>query len=270
MVKKLIKHEFIYYIRTVGIFLPIILAIGAMTRVFRFFDNGNIINTMAIGSSVVLLVVACIALLMISTIFGVVRFYKNMYSSEGYLTFTLPVTNTEHMFVKLLMAMACQTVCVLTVIAAASIALSGKLFGDVFNVIVNLIDMMFLTCGTANSIGLIVEVILLLVISAVSNMILYYACITIGQTAKKNRIFAAVGVYFIYYVATQIISTAFTMIFTVLGMTGALNGVMRWFETSPVAALHTMFCAMIVISVAITVALWLVTKNIMTKKLNLE
>ena len=270
MVKKLIKHEFIYYLRTVGIFLPIILAIGAMTRVFRFFDNGNIINTIALASSVTLLVIACMALLMISTVFGIVRFYKNMYSSEGYLTFTLPVTNTEHLLVKLLMAMVCQAVCVLTVIAAASIALSGKLFGDVLKFIVNLIDKALVVCGTANLIGFIVEMILLLVLGAVSNMLLYYACITIGQTAKKNRIFAAVGVYFIYYIATQIISTVFTMIFTVLGMTGALDGAMVWIEKSPIAAVHIALCVVIVISAAITAVFWLVTQNIMSKKLNLE
>ena len=270
MVKKLIKPEFIYYLRTMGICLPIVLFIGVMTRVFRLFENGHIVTDIVIGSSVLVLVVACISLIVLSGVVGVVRFYKNMYSSEGYLTFTLPVTNAQHIFVKLLAATVCQTACIWTVIAAGSIALSGQLFGEVFIAIAALIEKLFLACGAANSIGFIIEITLLLILSTVSNFLLYYACITVGQMAKKNRIFAAVGAYFIYYVATQIISTVFTVIFTVLAAAGALDGVAMWFGTHLLAGLHIVFCVAIVISAAVTAAFWLVTQTIMSKKLNLE
>ncbi len=270
MVKKLIKHEFIYYLRTMGICLPIVLVIGAMTRVFRFFDNGNIVNDIVIGSSTLILVVACIALILLSTVAGVVRFYKNMYSAEGYLTFTLPVTNAQHIFVKLLAATVCQAACILTVIAAGSIALSGKLFGEVFILIVVLIEKLFLACGTANAIGFMIEIFLLFALSTVSGFLLYYACITVGQTAKKNRVLSAVGAYFIYYIATQVVSTAFTVIFTVLAAAGALDGVAIWFVSNLIAGIHIVLCATIVISAAVTAAFWLVTQTIMSKKLNLE
>lgn len=270
MVKKLIKHEFIYYIRTLGIALPIVLFIGVMTRVFRFFDNGHIVTDIIIGSSALVLFVACISLIVLSGVAGVVRFYKNMYSSEGYLTFTLPVTNAQHIFVKLLVATVCQTACIWTVIAAGSIALSGRELGEVLGFIAGLIDGLFVACGAANSIGFILEVVLLLILSAVSSFLLYYACITVGQTAKKNRIFAAVGAYFVCYVATQVISTAFVIIFTILATAGALDGVAMWFANNMVAGMHIVFGVMIVISAAVTAALWLVTQNIMSKKLNLE
>lgn len=270
MVKKLIKHEFIYYLRTFGMFLPIVLVVGLMTRVFRFFDSENVISQIVISSSFLILFVACMALIMLATVVSVVRFYKNMYSAEGYLTFTLPVTNTEHIFVKLLAAMVCQIVCVLTVIAAVSIALSGELFGEMITVLSYFINKIFLACGTVNLIGFIIEIILLAIISAASTLLLYYACITVGQTAKKNRIFAAVGAYFVYYVATQIISTVFTIIFMILGMTGALDSVMVWFESNVVAGVHIVLCSVIVISAVITAVFWIVTQTIMSKKLNLE
>ena len=41
MVKKLLKHEFIYYFRTFSLFLPIVLIIGVMARVFRALDDAN-------------------------------------------------------------------------------------------------------------------------------------------------------------------------------------------------------------------------------------
>ena len=96
MVKKLLKHEFIYYFRTFALFLPIVLVIAAMTRVFRLFENSDsVIASIAVGSSALMLFVACWALLVLSVIVAVVRFYKNMYSAEGYLTFTLPVKHSE-------------------------------------------------------------------------------------------------------------------------------------------------------------------------------
>lgn len=270
MVNKLLKHEFIYYLRSFGIFLPIVLVIGAVTRVFRFFDNGNVLNEIALASSVLMLVVACAALIILSTVVAVVRFYKNMYSSEGYLTFTLPVTNAQHILVKLFVAMVCQAVCVLTVVAAVSIAISGELFADVFNLLGAWIDELFVIYGTANAIGYTAEVIVLCMLSGVMAMLLYYACITVGQTAKKNRILMSFGAYFIYYVATQTVATVFSMVIMVLGMAGALDGITVWIESNMTLAIHMYLCIAIVIYAVMSAAFYLITHRIMTKKLNLE
>ena len=270
MVKKLLKHEFIYYFRTFSLFLPIVLVIAVAARVFRFFDNGNVINDIAIFSSTAMLVVSCAALLILSTVIGIVRFYKNMYSAEGYLTFTLPVTNAQHIFVKLLAAMVWQTISLLTVFAAGCIALAGPDLVGAFNLIAHLIDEVLLELGAVHFIAFVMEMLVLVILSAVSNMLLCYACITVGQTAKKNRILMAVGAYFIYYVATQAISTVFTIAITVLGMSNAFDGILPWIAHHPVATLHLFLCGAVVISVVITAAFWLVTQTIMTKKLNLE
>lgn len=270
MVKKLLKHEFTYYLRTLGLFLPIVLVVGAMARVFRLFDDSNVAIKIAIFSSSAMLFVSCAALLILSTVVSIVRFYKNMYSAEGYLTLTLPVTNAEHIFVKLLVAMVCQAVCLLTVIAAVLIALWSKDLINAFHSAVSIADGSFTLFGAANSIGFIVEMILLFILSAASNMLLYYACITVGQTAKKNRILKAIGAYFVYYVATQILSTAVTIIITVLGLSNALDGIILWIDSHVAATIHIYQCSAIVLYAALAAGFWLVTQYIMTEKLNLE
>lgn len=266
MVKKLIKHEFIYYIRTLGVFLPIVLVFGLMARILGLFDHDNIISQIALGSSISLLFVSCAALLILSSITLIVRFYKNMYSAEGYLTFTLPVTNTQHIFVKLFVATVCDTVCLLTVIAAMLIAFLDKDFIEFFSALRG----QFPKIGAANAIGFTIEGILLAFSASISNTLLYYACITVGQTAKKNRILMAVGAYFIYYVATQIISTAISVVMTVLSITGAFNGLFEWMEVNFAATMHIILSVSTVISIGLSVAFWLLTQSIMTKKLNLE
>ncbi len=270
MVKKLLKHEFIYYFRTFGVLLPIVLAVGAVTRVFMLLDNGSIISSLAFASSALMLAVACVALVTLSYVVSVVRFYKNMYSAEGYLTFTLPVTNAQHIFVKLLASFVCEVICIATVVAAVAIALSGEPLAVLIRGLGNALSDFFYLYGTANSIAFIVETVVLLVISAVSGTLLYYACITVGQMAKKNRILMAFGAYFVYYVATQMLSTAFVIIILILETSGALDAIGAWLSANSVVAIHIYLCGAAVISTAIGAAYWFVTHRIMTKKLNLE
>lgn len=271
MVKKLFKHEFIYYFRTFALFLPIVLVIGVMARVFRFFEDfDSALVDIAIFSSASMLVVSCFALIMLSVVVAVVRFYKNMYSAEGYLTFTLPVNNAQHIFVKLLTAICCQAICLLTVIIAATIALSGEPLSDLAQIFSTGFAEFYEELGLVNFIAFTFDIIVIVLLSVVGNMLLYYACITVGQTAKKNRILMAVGAYFIYYVATQIISTVIVMVITVFGMTGAFDGIVAWLDNHVTVAMHLALGTSIVIYAAMAVAFWYVTQWIMTKKLNLE
>lgn len=270
MVKKLLKHEFIYYFRTFGLFLPIVLVIAAMARVFRLFDNDTVVTDIAIFMSTSTLVVSCAALLVLSTVVAIVRFYKNMYSAEGYLTLTLPVTNAQHIFVKLFVAMICQAVCLLTVTAAGAIVLSGEALVNAFRETVSLLKSFCSACGVVHSIGYSLELILLIILAAASSMLLYYACITVGQTAKKNRILKAIGAYFIYYIATQVVATVFMIVFAVLAMSNALDGIAQWIIENLAAAAHIYLCGAAALYAVLAAAFWLVTQIIMTKKLNLE
>lgn len=271
MVKKLFKHEFIYYFRTFALFLPIVLVIGVMARVFRFFENfDSVLVDIVIFSSASMLVVACFALLMLSVVVAVVRFYKNMYSAEGYLTFTLPVNNAQHIFVKLLTAICCQAICLLTVILAAIIAISGEPLKEFLLMLTAGISEFYEDIGAVSFIAFVFDIIVIALLSVAGNMLLYYACITVGQTAKKNRILMAVGAYFIYYVATQVISTVIVMIFTVLGMSGVFDGIVMWLDDHMILTMHLTMGVSIVIYAAMAVAFWFVTQSIMTKKLNLE
>lgn len=271
MVKKLFKHEFIYYFRTFALFLPIVLVIGVMARVFRLFENfDSVLVEIAIFSSASMFVVACFALLMLSVVVAVVRFYKNMYSAEGYLTFTLPVNNAQHIFVKLLTAICCQAICLLTVILAALIAISGEPLKEFMLVLTAGISEFYEEIGALSFIAFVFDIIVIALLSVAGNMLLYYACITVGQTAKKNRILMAVGAYFIYYVATQVISTVLVMIFTVLGMSGVFDSIVMWLDDHMILTMHLTMGVSIVINAAMAVAFWFVTQSIMTKKLNLE
>lgn len=270
MVKKLLKHEFTYYIRIFGLFIPILLAIGVMTRVFLFFDNGNPINQLLISSSVLMLVLGCIALMVLSTVVIILRFYKNMYSAEGYLTFALPVSNSAHIFVKLFTALVCQAACMLSVLLSALIALSGENLISTFHLLFCWVEEIFLEIGAFQSIAFMIEIPLAILASAISTILLYYTCITIGQTAKKNRVLLAVGAYFIYYSASQTVLTILMIMLTVFASSAMFATFFNWLAANPIPALHLLFSSMIAIYGGLSALFWFVTRKIMNKKLNLE
>lgn len=266
MVKKLLKHEFTYYFRTFILFIPLVLVFGVMARVFRLFDLENTAVQIMVFTSTSMLIVGCWALMILATVMSIVRFYKNMYTAEGYLTFTLPVTNRTHIFTKLLASLICQAVCLLTVCAAGCISILGEDLVTELQMIEYWFGELHGAVGTANLIGYIIEVLLLLVLAAASNMLLYYACITVGQTAKKNRILKAFGAYIVYYIATQI----FSNIFTIVILVSDYSDVELALEISGAAWAHIFFGVAIVWTAIMALAFWLVTQTIMTEKLNLE
>lgn len=269
MVKKLIKHEFIYYWRTFCIFLPIVILMGIMTRVFHFFGDDNIIGEIAAYSSTTMLIVSSIALIILSTVIGVVRFYKNMYSAEGYLTFTLPVTHHQHILVKLGFALACQLVSILTIFIAIGIGSWDVPVGfNIFKILS--FEILAGYVGKTNAALYVIEGVMLILLGSVFNVLLYYGCITVGQTAKKNRILMAFGAYFIYYVATQVISTVLSIIFMVLGMSGALDQLTVWMENNFTTTIHIYLWIAIVIYAVMSAVFYFITHRIMSKKLNLE
>ena len=271
MVKKLLKHEFIYYFRSYGIFLPIVLVISLITRlIIAMAEEDNVIHEIAVASSSIMLAVSCFALVLLSFVVCVVRFYKNMYSAEGYLTFTLPVTNFQHIFVKLFCALVCQLVSVLVAGVAAVIALSGEPLREIVWTFAYMFRGIINEVSALNTVAYVIEMLIFALAWASYTMLLYYGCITVGQTAKKNRILKAVGAYFVYYIATQIVGTVFSMIFIPLGLSGVLERVLEWAELHSSALVHIYLCGGALIYAALAAAFWAVTQTIMTKKLNLE
>ncbi len=269
MVKKLLKHEFIYYIRTLGIFLPIMLSVAIITRVITLVANDSTLGNMAALSAHATLILGVIALMLFSTVIGIIRFYKNLYSQEGYLSFTLPVSNHQHIFAKLLMAMASNLAAGLTSALAILIAMPDAV-SDFFCELKLLFTPTLSGAHPVNIVFYIIECLLLGIISLASMPLLYYACVTIGQSAKKNRIFMSFAVYFIYYLITQAISTVLLSVLLVMLAGGSLDGILMFIERSPFVFIHIVLITLIILSSALSSLYYFVTFKFMSKKLNLE
>ena len=95
MLKKLLKYEFI---ATGRIFLPLygaLIVVSFLQKLFFDFNFGNMRNislNILIGAIPVLFTTLVVAVIVTTFIMMIMRFYKNLLSSEGYLMFTLPVS----------------------------------------------------------------------------------------------------------------------------------------------------------------------------------
>lgn len=272
MVKKLFKHEALSYLRVVIPVQIILLSVAVLARILQFFETDTTAYDIVSGSSVFAFVVAVTVTLVMTTIFSIVRFYRNMFTGEGYLTFTLPVTPTQHLLVKLLTAFLFQVVNVL--VAAVSVCIITA--GDVLTEVVRAGDYLLTNLITElkeNSFHLwlyLLEGILLLIVLELASVLFYYLCIAIGQLFKKNRVLGAVGVYFIFYVVTQVLSTISMILIVFLQETDLFQNIMKYIGDHPFATIHIALCGLLVLAAVLGVIYFFVTRRIITKKLNLE
>jgi len=269
MVKKLFKHEYLAWLRIMPVIWGITLVIAALLRLVVALENTSAYYGIVLGSGIFMFVVALIATLATPTIFSIVRFYRNMFSGEGYLTNTLPVTTANHLWAKVLTAVSFNIASLVVCILAVVIASAGDVLAEIVKAIAYLINMIpEKYVGHIN--GWVAEYSLLMLVSVFSSHFMFYFCICIGQLSKKNRILVAVGVYFAIYSVTQILSTVVTVLIAMIGDQGLLDPILNWVEKNPETTVHVAFLGLLLIMSIVALVYYFICHHIIRKKLNLE
>lgn len=277
MVKKLFKHEIAYYVRSMLPIYGILLAIAAVGRVIQFFETDNSVYNTINVISIVTFVMAIVAVFAMTMVFTITRYYRHLFTSEGYLSFTLPVTPTQHILTKMTTAILVHLVSIVVAMLAVCIITAGDVLIEVGNAVRYIIDLIperlaltFKETTAAQwqvNIWLFAFEFILLVIAAyIYQMLLFYGCITIGQTFHKNRVLAAVGVYFGYYMVTQVIST----IVLIISQHLPWEDLSLIFLDAPIACIHGVAIGFILLNLLIATALFFVSRYIVHNRLNLE
>ena len=181
------------------------------------------LGSMALGLTAGLSVIALIAFLTVTQILVYIRFYRNFFTDEGYLTFTLPVSRKDLYLSKVCSAMiwtvasiALVVVVVLfgmlvippvgsgdTAMLGDGLAASGQLDAVVgpFNLIAFKIVGEGLTAIWEDVGGWMIvyalEALALLFGIALFNCGLVHLCVTLGSIiARRHKLLASIGLYF--------------------------------------------------------------------------
>ena len=269
MVTKLYKYEFLHYVKSLLPFWLIIPIIAIVNRVIQLFETNNAIFKLIFGSSIVTFVIAIAVALVMNVITAITRFYKNLFTAEGYLTMTLPVTVTQHILVKITTAVLFTILTVINVIISLCIVSSGELLVEIIKAIAYTFDAAFKHMG-ADLILLIIEFIVAMLLGLFTSLFTFYTCITVGQLAKKNRVLMAFGVYFGLSFLSQIFATAMSISFAVAP--DFYENLARFIEQNftGIQVAHLALIFSIIVYLIGSVIHFFISKFIMSKKLNLE
>lgn len=269
MVKKLWKHEYLAWLRVLPLIYGITLAIAAMLRLVLVFENDSVYYTIVLVSAIAMLMIALIVTAASATVFGIQRFYKNLFTGEGYLTHTLPVTPAAHLWVKVLTAVSFDIASLLVCLLAGMVATAGEVFSEVCKAAVYLLGFIPQEI-VGHVVGWTAELTVMVVVAALGSHLLFYLCICIGQLFRKNRILAAVGVYFGFYMISQALSTVMMVVFVILGEAGVWDDILELAAQHPKASVHIFFVGVTVLSALFALAEYWICHRIIRKKLNLE
>ncbi len=218
MLGKLTKYEFK---ATARVFLPFYLAVFGVTLINKCFllindkiEPEGIIGVLlgVISTLMTVVSVVMIAATLFLTFFMILqRFYKNLFTDEGYLMHTLPVKAGHHIFAKLITSSVWTVVSALVVILAIFLLLVnvesvGRLIESIFASLPVFISEFESTMGI-NFYWALAFFIVMAVITLPCGILIYYLSITLGSVLMpKHKIGGAFLGYLIIYTATQTIS----------------------------------------------------------------
>ncbi len=265
MVKKLFKHELNAYWRIMLPMWGILLAVALLGRIIQFFEFDHFVYDIVNGSSVIFYTLAVAVALVFPVVFAIIRFYKNLFTGEGYLSFTLPVTVSQHVTVKVLAAVLMAVLSFAVALVSLCVITAGEVLVELWKAGIYILNYLHTEIG-AHLWWFMLEAVVLVLVVLVSQALYYDTCISIGQLFRKNRVLAAVGVHFGIYLICQVIST----IGIIIAMFVDWEPLMLWVEKHPYATIHTAMCGFIVLSICACVVEYLVVYMIIRRRLNLE
>ena len=267
MLGKLMKYEFrataIYFL---PIYVVLVLVSGlryVVSLISQKFSNGFSAFSGFSLSAIYLLLALGLAITTFIVI--IIRFYKNLLGTEGYLMFTLPVSVEQNILAKLIPSVVWFFgSCVLGMLTIA------PAMGLRFN------DNPF-TMFTGIRLGDVPEILLavLMVIGSIAGTFLfYYLCMCIGQMFNSHRFLASAGAYIVIQTVLQILGIAFIWIcassFSSQAFVAWLSNAFASLDNIPSDSLIYLFLiAANILSYGIAAALFFIDSAILRKRLNL-
>lgn len=267
MLGKLMKYEFrataIYFL---PIYVVLVLVSGlryVVSLISQKFSNGFSAFSGFSLSAIYLLLALGLAITTFIVI--IIRFYKNLLGTEGYLMFTLPVSVEQNILAKLIPSVVWFFgSCVLGMLTIAP-AMGLRFNNNPF------------TMFTGIRLGDVPEILLavLMVIGSIAGTFLfYYLCMCIGQMFNSHRFLISAGAYIVIQTVLQILGIAFIWIcassFSSQAFVAWLSNAFAFLDKIPSGSLIYLFLiAANILSYGIAAALFFIDSAILRKRLNL-
>ena len=260
---KLLKYEWKACARTCLPLYGVLILMSFVTHLLYSIPQNSTFGFMLPAISSMLYMGVMMAAFVVTAVILIQRFYKNLLGSEGYLMFTLPVTVSQHLFSKTIIAV------VMIGLSGLSAFLSIGIFADMsFGAL--FVDMIK---GVARSGGLLfgLELLVLAVLGIAGMALFLYMCIALGHLASRHRLLMSIVWYVVLSNALQVL-----MLMVMMGVGNAVPQPfvdwmkVWWSGITPMGAVHLMLRFCCVAALIGDAVYFLVTRWILVHKLNLE
>ncbi len=207
MLRKLLKYDFkavmrFWWIAAVASVGLAILGGGciAVLNADKVSLTYEVLSTLAV-LALIITIVGMSAFSLLSMILCAIRYYKNLFTDEGYLTFTLPVKRVHLLNSKLITTLIIQTMAgwllIVDILLMLIIGFAEEVFTTTF---LQEISDFFSTLIREGGVYLwiyLAELSVLSVLSSLFSILLLYACITFASIiTRKAKVIAAIGIYY--------------------------------------------------------------------------
>ncbi len=271
MLRKLIKHDFIATWKVPVSLDAALIVLGILTAVVIStipHTTESLGMSIFMFSFVGLYYIGIIAANVVTIIYLVIRYYKNLYTSEGYLTFTLPVKTDMIIHSKVITGAAWLFLSYVSTFISIMIAGSG------FIKTVNISREELMTAFTEmtsfmglDDPGFRMILILMVLITPIAGVLCMYFCISIGQLWQEHKVLGAILCIIGLHILNQLLSQ---VAFLGSGFWQLMTSSPDNIDASFGHVYRNMFAIIIVITLIQAIIYYAVCLIINRKKINLD
>lgn len=269
MLAKLIKYEIK---DTARIFLPFYVALllfaiinMAALQVAHLLPQQNFTWAIPFFLTMTIYILLFASVFALTIIMIILRFYRNLLGTEGYLMFTLPVTPLQHILAKLAAAFLWSVCsCVVACASLAVFTIGTELPRTLWEGGIALWQELWDYLG-GHLIGYAIEFVLAVICETGAGIAMVYAAIAIGHMVHRHRILGSFGAFLAINFATQSISSVFALAFLRGDMADSILS-----RLDPMAAIHLLLLGILLANLIFGGALLFITNRVLSRNLNLE
>lgn len=240
MFAKLLKYEWKANAGLLTILSACALGVGALgagvIRMMAYLEKNIMEEELAaaaistLSSIMFFVVIALVAYALAVQFITLWRFYKNKFTDEGYLTFTLPVNSRQLFLSSFLNILAWLAISVFVLICAVAMMVFigvGEPLKEIFQTIGKIASSMdaFYNDIELQGANLFYGLSMLqIIVSPVYAIVLLMTSITLGCVlAKKHKIFATIGMYYAINMVVNVVTPVLSIVPTVSLIVGGMN-----------------------------------------------
>lgn len=266
MFGKLLKYDFTHYLKlwVIGAATTLVMSlIGGfcLNNISYLYNNEKYFLVMMFTFAIIVSVICFAGFAILSTVLICLRYAKNCFSDEAYLTFTLPVKRSTVFNSKLFNGILYYLMTIIVEILCMYLFLRIGVPGFYYDFNIQLHYLLTVSANLLENyyFAYFAVILILIVLSILFNITIIYFCVTIAGTKfKKNKVLAGIGIYYLVSIITGVV-----------GQVGMIISTYVLYDYVNRASALIFIAIIAVWMFAVIAALYYWQLNMLDKKLNL-